>query len=121
MTTDQEKRADKKQLHSITTIHHTEGLVDPNRLEYPRACRFRKYQIENRLCELHLPTFFKNVSKIGNNWQQLTDFQTFFGNFHVFQVVEHTPAPDSLRKITFKNETFQKKSKNSNFGNYCQF
>jgi hypothetical protein len=46
------------------------------------------------------------VAKIGNNWQQLTDFQTSFGLFHVFQLVEH--IPDSLRTITTKNETFQK-------------
>jgi hypothetical protein len=26
---------------------------------YPRACRFRKYQFENRSWELPLPTFFK--------------------------------------------------------------
>jgi hypothetical protein len=30
---------------------------------YPRACRFRKYQIENRLWELPLPTFFKTWFK----------------------------------------------------------
>jgi hypothetical protein len=48
--------------------HHGEGRVDPNTqykktvtgFEYPRACRFRKYQIENRSWELRLPTFFKN-------------------------------------------------------------
>jgi hypothetical protein len=47
--------------------HHAEGRVDPNTqykktvtgFEYPRACRFRKYQIENRSWELRLPTFFK--------------------------------------------------------------
>jgi hypothetical protein len=46
--------------------HHAEGLVDPNLMKkkmvtdfgYPRACRFRIYQI-NRLSELPLPTFFK--------------------------------------------------------------
>jgi hypothetical protein len=27
---------------------------------YPRACRIRKYQFENRSWELPLPTFFKN-------------------------------------------------------------
>jgi hypothetical protein len=47
--------------------HHAEGLVDPNLrykktvtvLRYPRACRFRKYQFENKSWELPLPTFFK--------------------------------------------------------------
>jgi hypothetical protein len=53
------------------------------------------------------------MAKIGYNWQQLTDFQTFFGYFHVFQVVEH--IPDCFRMITFKNETFEKKSKSLNF------
>jgi hypothetical protein len=46
----------------------------------------------------------------------LTDFQTFCGYFHVFQVVEH--IPDILRTNTVKNETFSKKSKKFNF---CQF
>jgi hypothetical protein len=32
----------------------------------------------------------EHVAKIGYNWQNLTDFQTFFGYFHVLQVVEHT-------------------------------
>jgi hypothetical protein len=37
---------------------------------YPRACRFRKHQIENRFQELHLPTFFKtwfSFHKIGKS------------------------------------------------------
>jgi hypothetical protein len=45
------------------------------------------------------------LAKIG---QQLTDFQTFFGYFHVFQVEEHDR--DRFRMITFKNETFEKNS-----------
>jgi hypothetical protein len=53
------------------------------------------------------------VAKIGSNWQQLTDFQTFFGYFHVFQVVEH--ARDRFRMITFKNKTLKKKIKKLNF------
>jgi hypothetical protein len=40
---------------------------------YPRACRFRKHQIENKLWLLPLPNFFK-MAKIGKN----------FGYFHVF-------------------------------------
>jgi hypothetical protein len=44
----------------IVSTHHAEGRVDPNTqykktvtgFEYPRACRFRKYQIENRSWEL---------------------------------------------------------------------
>jgi hypothetical protein len=51
-----------------TFSHHAEGRVDPNTqykktvtgFKYPRACRFRNYQIENRSWELRLPTFFKN-------------------------------------------------------------
>jgi hypothetical protein len=45
--------------------HHAEGLVDPKVLAkvtdfgYPRACRFRKHQIENRSPFLNLITFFK--------------------------------------------------------------
>jgi hypothetical protein len=47
--------------------HHAEGLVNPKvrankkvtDFGYPRACRFRKHQIENRSPDLHLPTFFK--------------------------------------------------------------
>jgi hypothetical protein len=47
--------------------HHAEGLVDPKvraikkvtDFGYPRACRFRKHQNENRFPELALPTFFK--------------------------------------------------------------
>jgi hypothetical protein len=52
--------------------HHAEGLVDPILpykktvigFRYPRACRIRKYQIENRLWELPLPTCFANFSHI---------------------------------------------------------
>jgi hypothetical protein len=51
--------------------HHAEGLVDPKvgykktvtGYRYPRACRFRIYQFENRLWELPLPTFFKTLFK----------------------------------------------------------
>jgi hypothetical protein len=115
-------RAGTKQIGPInltfsSSTHHAEGLVDPNLrykktvtgFRYHRACRFRKYQFENRSWELPLPTFFKTwflkihkmwlkLAKIG--WQQLTDFQTFFGYFHVFQVVEHTA--DRFRMITLK-------------------
>jgi hypothetical protein len=51
--------------------------------------------------------FFQKLIQIHKMWQQWTDFQTFFGYFHVFQVVEH--IPDSFRMITFKNKTFEKK------------
>jgi hypothetical protein len=37
-------------------------------------------------------------------------------DFHVIQVVEHTQ--DSFRTTTFKNENFQKKLKNSIFGQF---
>jgi hypothetical protein len=48
--------------------HHAEGLVDPKVVNkktvtgfrYPRACRIRKYQFENRSWEGILPTFSKN-------------------------------------------------------------
>jgi hypothetical protein len=51
----------------IAGPHHAEGLVNPKVLAqkkvtdfgYPRACRFRKYQIENKFPSLALPTFFK--------------------------------------------------------------
>jgi hypothetical protein len=43
--------------------------------------------------------------------QQLTDFQTFFGYFHVFLVVEHIRTV--LERLHLKNEIFQKKN--------CQF
>jgi hypothetical protein len=54
-------------IYSINTTHDAEGLVDPNMrykktvtgFRYPRACRYRKYQFENRSWELPLPTFFK--------------------------------------------------------------
>jgi hypothetical protein len=57
----------KKELEAEWRAHHAEGLVDPNLMNkktvtgfrYPRACRFRKYQFENRSWELPLPTFFK--------------------------------------------------------------
>jgi hypothetical protein len=47
--------------------HHAEGVFDPNPMikqmvtifGYPRACRFRKHQFENRSWLLPLPTFFK--------------------------------------------------------------
>jgi hypothetical protein len=85
----------------------------------PRACRFWKYQIENRSPELPRPTFFKTwfkFIKCSYNWSTLTDFQTFCGYFYVFLVVEH--IPDILRTNTVKNETFSKKTKIFNF---CQF
>jgi hypothetical protein len=54
---------------NVYATHHAEGLVNPKVREpanaivtifgYPRACRFRKYQFENRSWELPLPTFFK--------------------------------------------------------------
>jgi hypothetical protein len=56
-----------KKLLLLQWSHHAEGLVDPNLMNkktvtgfrYPRACRFRKYQFENRSWELPLSTFFK--------------------------------------------------------------
>jgi hypothetical protein len=56
---------------------------------------------------------------MGQNWPKLTDFQTFCGYFHVFQVVEH--IPDILRTNTVKNKTFSKNRKNSIFASFCQF
>jgi hypothetical protein len=51
----------------IDPSHHAEGVFDPNPMNkqmvtifgYPRACRFRKHQFENRSWLLPLPTFFK--------------------------------------------------------------
>jgi hypothetical protein len=51
--------------------------------------------------------------KYSQNWSKLTDFQTFLGYFHVFQVVEH--IPDILTTNIVKNETFSKKSIFSHF------
>jgi hypothetical protein len=60
---------------------------------YPRACRFRKHQFENRSWLLPLPTFFKkwfnseNIAKIGQNWSKLViidRFSNFFGLFSRF-------------------------------------
>jgi hypothetical protein len=39
--------------------------------EYHRACRFRKYQIENRLPSLVLPTFFKTWLLLRKMWLKL--------------------------------------------------
>jgi hypothetical protein len=49
----------------------------------------------------------------------LTYFQTFFGYFHVFQVVVH--IRDSFRIITLKNETFEKNPKLSFLVNFANF
>jgi hypothetical protein len=49
------------------------------------------------------------VAKIGYKWLQLTDFQTFFGYFHVFLVVEHIKSV--LERLHLKNEIFQKNRK----------
>jgi hypothetical protein len=54
-----------------------------------------------------------------NLMSKLTDFQTFFGYFHVFQVVEHTA--DRFRMITFKNETLKKNPKISFLVNFANF
>jgi hypothetical protein len=59
--------------------HHAEGLVDLNLMNkktvtgfrYPRACRFRKYQFENRSWELPLPTFFKTFFLLHKLWLKL--------------------------------------------------
>jgi hypothetical protein len=65
-----------------------------------------------KLFQIH--KMWLKLAKIAEYWQQLNDFQTFFGYFHVFQVVEH--IPDSFRIIKFRNETLKKKiSKKMNF------
>jgi hypothetical protein len=55
---------------NASSPHHAEGLVDPNLMykktvtafEYPRACRFRKYQFENRSCIRHWTyPFFEDI------------------------------------------------------------
>jgi hypothetical protein len=53
---------------------------------------------------------------MGKNWQKLTDFQTFFGYFHVFQVVEHIRTV--LERLHLKKMRNFKKSKNSIFGRF---
>jgi hypothetical protein len=49
----------------------------------------------------------------------LTDFQTFFSYFHVFQVVEH--IADNFRTNKVLKNFFKKYRKNSIFVNFCQF
>jgi hypothetical protein len=44
--------------------------------------------------------FFQKLFQIYKMWLKLDDFQTFFGNFHVFQVVEHIAG--GFRMITLK-------------------
>jgi hypothetical protein len=89
-------------LNSIAA-HHAEGLVNPKEkvtdFGYPRACRFRKHQIENRFTELALPTFFKTWFKKNS----LTDFQTFSAIFTLFRLWN---TLDSFEQI----QTFSKKS-----------
>jgi hypothetical protein len=54
-------------LVAAAASHHAEGVFDPNPMNkqmvtifgYPRACRFRKHQFENRSWLLPLPSFFK--------------------------------------------------------------
>jgi hypothetical protein len=56
---------------AVSNTHHAEGLVNPKVRDkkkvtdfgYPRACRFRKCQIENRSPKLARPTFFKTIFK----------------------------------------------------------
>jgi hypothetical protein len=50
----------------------------------------------------------------------LTDFQTFFGYFHVFLVVEHI-LKTVLERLHLKNEIFQKNQKIPFFVKFCQF
>jgi hypothetical protein len=52
--------------------------------------------------------------KWAKNWLKLTDFQTFFGYFHVFQVVEHIRTV--LERFHKKKIEISKNSKNSIFG-----
>jgi hypothetical protein len=74
----------------LTSPHHAEGPVDPNLMykktvtgfRYPRACRIRKYQIENRLPSN--PSLYQLVSKrdfffikCGKNWQKMTKYGIF--------------------------------------------
>jgi hypothetical protein len=35
---------------------------------------------------IHIHKMWLKLAKIGKNWQQLTDFQTVFGYFHVFHI-----------------------------------
>jgi hypothetical protein len=71
-----------------------------------------------KLIQIH--KMWLKLAKIGQNWQQLTDFKTFFGYFHVFQVMD-MDIRDSFRMFSFKNKTFEIKSKNFIFGQFCQF
>jgi hypothetical protein len=64
----------------------------------------------------HSTNFFQKLIQIHKMWLKLAKidrFSNFFRLFSRFQVVEN--IPDSFRMITFKNETFENKSKNLNF------
>jgi hypothetical protein len=56
---------------------------------------------------------------MGVIWQKLTDFQTFFGYFHVFQVVEHITTV--LERLHLKKSKFQKNRKIPLLVHFCQF
>jgi hypothetical protein len=43
---------------------------------------------------------------MGKNWQKLTDFQTFFGYFHIFQVVEHIRTVLERKKFKIQKSPF---------------
>jgi hypothetical protein len=52
---------------------------------YPRACRFRKHQIENRLPVLALPTFFKMWFLIYKMWLKLAKIDQKWIFFDLFK------------------------------------
>jgi hypothetical protein len=74
---------------------HPEELVNPKvrakkrvtDFGYPRACRFRKHQIENRSPDLPVPSFFKTWFKFiksGKNLEKMTDFQKKSSSIFMF-------------------------------------
>jgi hypothetical protein len=66
-------------IDTLRQSHHAEGVFDPNPMNsqmvtifgYPRACRFRKHQFENRSWLLPLPIFFKTWFLLHKMWLKL--------------------------------------------------
>jgi hypothetical protein len=79
-------------------MHHAEGHVNPNvRGKKVTDFRYPEHVESGHRAGAPPTNFFQNVI-----WLKLTDFQTFTGYFHVFQIM------NSCRTITLKNEIFQK-------------
>jgi hypothetical protein len=84
---------------------------------YPRACRFRKYQIENRLWELPRPTFFKTWFLVHKKWLNLakTEFFRFFWKSLILYCIRSNNVSNVFRDL--KNVKIATKS----FMNFMNF